>query len=68
MGQTPSNKIDLTGQIFGRLIVVSPIKVKKWISSWECLCDCGKTKIVLGRNARYRGKSIEDIISKNFKK
>jgi hypothetical protein len=35
--------IDLSGQRFGRLTAIRYIKAEK---KWECLCDCGTTKIV----------------------
>ena len=44
-------RIDLTGQRFGRLVVVScneeVTKQKKGVY-WNCKCDCGNEKIVLG--------------------
>ena len=46
-----SELIDLTGQKFGRLTVIKRAKDKirkngKHEVMWECLCDCGNTKIV----------------------
>jgi len=39
--------IDLTGQRFGRLVVLKLIGKNKWGSyQWLCRCDCGKEKIV----------------------
>ena len=33
---------DLTGQKFGRLTVIKPLKERKWDSIvWECQCECG---------------------------
>ncbi len=41
--------IDLTGQRFGRLIVIRRMDNNKWGSSrWLCQCICGKEKIILG--------------------
>jgi hypothetical protein len=39
--------IDITGQKFGKLLVIKLIGLNKYGSSeWECLCDCGKlTKV-----------------------
>lgn len=37
---------DLTGQRFGRLVVIKRAANKKRAVCWECLCDCGKTHIV----------------------
>ena len=39
--------IDLTGQRFGKLVVVRPTEERKNMSVvWECLCDCGETVFV----------------------
>ena len=40
--------IDLTGQRFGRLIVIQKTTKKhgKWF--WDCHCDCGERKIIWG--------------------
>lgn len=49
--------VDLTGQRFGRLIVLKYIGTdKNNKAKWECLCDCGKTVISYGSDLR-RGKS-----------
>lgn len=38
---------DLTGQRFGRLIAVEYIRdVKKKVTKWKCLCDCGSECVV----------------------
>lgn len=38
---------DLTGRRFGRLVVVSLLKIVKGQGAiWNCLCDCGNTKQV----------------------
>ena len=43
--------IDLTGQRFGRLTVLSRID-KKGASQWNCICDCGKETVVYSSNLR----------------
>ncbi|KJU74267.1 hypothetical protein AH70_07355 [Pediococcus damnosus LMG 28219] len=45
---------DLTGQRFGRLLVIkrSTKKVKNRNAQWKCLCDCGNHVIVDGYNLR----------------
>jgi len=49
-----TNRIDLTGQRFGRLIVTglhedpNDDKLK-----WDCVCDCGNRKVVYGAHLRY---------------
>jgi hypothetical protein len=51
--------LDLTGQRFGRLVVVAPDGQrrvgagKKWF--WQCLCDCGEEQLVCGGNLRNGG-------------
>lgn len=45
--------IDLTGQRFGRLVVIElSIKDKYSHFSWLCLCDCGNKTIVAGNNLK----------------
>ena len=43
---------DLTGQKFGRMAVISLALKRGKTSLWNCICDCGKRKIVLGNNLR----------------
>ena len=45
--------IDLTGQRFGRLMVISRSPNRKnWRAMWLCQCDCGKKKIIRADNLR----------------
>jgi hypothetical protein len=45
--------IDLTGQKFGRLIVIKKVDSNMWHHPrWLCRCDCGKEKIMQGANLR----------------
>lgn len=53
-----SRLLDLTGQRFGMLTVVCrasdvPKMGGKILPRWECLCDCGRRKIVRGASLRY---------------
>lgn len=68
--------IDLTGQRFGRLIVIEIDHKEKrdnrgWNIYWKCDCDCGnKNVVVRGGNLRTTTKSCgclqkESIVSKN---
>jgi hypothetical protein len=42
--------VDMTGQRFGRLLVVSRAADNKWIQvKWLCRCDCGNEKSVSRR-------------------
>lgn len=53
-------KIDLTGKTFGRLTVrfqddprkVTYGKREKWLIYWNCGCECGNTKPILGEHLR----------------
>jgi len=49
------NKIpDLIGQRFGKLVVISFHGLNKQNKSmWECICDCGKHKVIRGSLLRY---------------
>ncbi len=40
--------VDLTGQRFGRLVVLNREKNRKSNATWLCKCDCGNQKIVVG--------------------
>lgn len=45
--------IDLTGQKFGRLTILSRAENDKYGNArWNCLCDCGCSKTVLGAALR----------------
>lgn len=45
--------MDLTGQRFGRLLVVAfDRKAHRSDTIWVCLCDCGKTKTVYASNLK----------------
>lgn len=39
-------KLDLTGQRFGRLTVLSPAENVNGRTAWLCRCDCGNTIVV----------------------
>jgi hypothetical protein len=46
-------RIDLDGQKFGRLQVLSFSHIgKDKRTYWDCVCDCGKTKIANGKSLR----------------
>lgn len=48
-GSTGNRKIDISGQRFGRLTVLSEAEERKnGCVQWRCKCDCGKECIVLG--------------------
>lgn len=42
---------DITNQKFGRLRAIQPVSQNKYKKyKWECLCDCGETKIILSNS------------------
>lgn len=47
-----SNFIDLTGQRFGKLIVLEKGPKKGDKITWKCKCDCGNITYVMGSNLR----------------
>lgn len=69
-----SNKLDLTGQKFGRLTVIAKAKEKvKGGTGWTCLCDCGNQIIVVTRllrsgNTKSCGCLQRETASKQFTK
>jgi len=46
----PREKKDLTGQRFGKLIVLKEILPIQLPSRWQIICDCGTIKEALGKN------------------
>lgn len=45
-------KIDLTGYRFGKLLVLKESSFKDGFIAYECVCDCGKSKIISGKELR----------------
>ena len=43
-----TKRLDLTGQKFGRLLILEFVKVKNSITYWKARCDCGNEVIVRG--------------------
>lgn len=54
MGRT--RFIDLTGQTFGRLKVISLIGIDKNRTKWDCVCICGNHTEVLTGNLRRKSR------------
>lgn len=46
------NFVDLTGDKYGKLTVVSYYGKYKGRTAWKCICDCGQEKIVVGHQLR----------------
>lgn len=61
-GKTGRKPLDLTGQRFGRLVVLGPAEahaagVAKVVrTAWLCRCDCGKEKAVTTHSLRTCGQ------------
>lgn len=50
---TPSNFKNITGERFGRLVVIKREgSNSEWETMWLCQCDCGATKIIRGKCLR----------------
>ena len=54
MTELPTNPkfIDLPGQTFGKLKVISYAGEVDWRHCWNCVCSCGELKVVDGGNLR----------------
>lgn len=60
--------IDITGQRFGRLLVIEEAGRKNRQVVWKCECDCGNTVLVRGSDLRNGGqKSCGCLHSKGRK-
>lgn len=44
--------IDVSGQKFGKLLVISREKSYKKMAMWKCVCDCGNECVVAGKYLR----------------
>ena len=60
-----SPRKDLTGQVFGKLTVVSPNAVKKYY--WDCLCECGNETTVAGSSLISGGTKACGCLQSRFK-
>jgi len=74
LGGKQGIRIDLTGQRFGRLVVIGIAShdMKTGVTKWACHCDCGKTLEVRGYNLRNGhsqscGCLSRETTSKSFK-
>lgn len=49
-----SKLIDITGNRYGRLVVLEKAKTEKnGVAIWKCLCDCGNITYVRGSNLKW---------------
>jgi hypothetical protein len=61
--------IDLTGQKFGKLLVIRRMENnKRGEAEWECLCDCGKICITVCSRLRNKNTRSCGCTRKNFLK
>jgi len=59
--------IDITGQRFNKLSVLNYAFTKNNRAHWNCLCDCGKFKILPSDKLKYRAKSCGSCKPKKIK-
>ena len=48
----PRQKLDLTGQRFGKLTALEPARDARGRTAWRCRYDCGNETVVLTGNLR----------------
>lgn len=49
----PSAAVEMTGQAFGRLVVLERAGASKYrVALWRCLCECGNEVVIGGANLR----------------
>jgi hypothetical protein len=62
-------KIDIAGQVFGRLTAIKPIMSDSFGNTkWLCQCSCGKEKMISLRNLRSRGTRSCGCIREEMRK
>lgn len=61
------NKLDLTGQKFGKLTVISEAPKRGKHCHWNCVCECGNKRVVRTNNLRMgTSKSCGCVNPRNF--
>lgn len=45
-------KLDLTGQRYGKLTVIAPAENIGGRTAWQCRCDCGRETVILTKRLR----------------
>jgi hypothetical protein len=66
-------RLNLVGQKFGKLTVISSEGMKNGETSFLCRCDCGNERVVSGGNLtsgriEYCGKCVKDLSQKKLNK
>lgn len=59
--------IDLTGQRFGRLVVLNRETPRGTNASWRCKCDCGNEVVVFRQNLRMGNTKSCGCLSREIK-
>ena len=64
-------KLNLQGEIFGRLVVINQVASKGEKTRWNCLCKCGAKKIITGTvlkmgDTKSCGCLVKELVSKRF--
>lgn len=69
MGLTRQPKVvDLTGKIYGKLVVLELDHVEKSRRYWKCQCECGNTTVVRESNLQHRITKSCGCLKKETKK
>lgn len=68
-----SNRIDIAGMRFSRLVALRPVQSTNRNAKWECVCDCGNVTVVnslklRSGNTKSCGCWQSEIAAKRFKK
>lgn len=69
MGLTKEPKtVDLTGKIYGKLVVLELDHVEKSKRYWKCQCECGNTTVVRESNLQHRITKSCGCLKKEYSK
>ena len=69
MGLTRQPKVvDLTGKIYGKLVVLELDHVEKSRRYWKCQCECGNTTVVRESNLQHRITKSCGCLKKEYSK
>jgi len=63
-------RINIVGNVYGRLMVIEYSHTHKGFAHWRCQCDCGNIAIKLGhhlKNGNIKGCGQCTLVSKNLK-
>jgi len=53
-----SKPVDITGQRFGRLLVLKPVGIRNHGVYWLCRCDCGADCVRRGTDLRFNASRV----------